>query len=82
MKYAEITPIHKKDDKTDKENYRPISTLPNLRKIYERLMYNQIYPYFHTKRSKFQSGFWKGFKGFNPQHSLFKEIKNLIYSRK
>ena len=38
MKYAEVTPIHKKDDKTDKENYRPKSKksiLPNLSKVYE-----------------------------------------------
>ena len=53
MKYAEVTPIHKKHDKTDKENYRPISMLPNLSKGYERLMYNQIYPYFQTISSKF-----------------------------
>ena len=53
MKYAEVTPIHKKHDKTGKENYRPISMLPNLSKGYERLMYNQIYPYFQTISSKF-----------------------------
>ena len=53
MKYAEVTPIHKKDDKTDKENYRPISIRPNLGKLYERLMYNQIYTYFQTIFSKF-----------------------------
>ena len=46
IKYAEVTPIHKNDDKTDKENYRPISILFNLSKVYERLMYNQIYPCF------------------------------------
>ena len=40
MKYAEVTPIHKKDDKTDKENYGPISILPNLSNVPERLMYN------------------------------------------
>ena len=44
MKYADILPIHKKDDKTDKENCRPISVLPNISAVYERLMYNQIYP--------------------------------------
>ena len=38
MKYSEIIPIYKKDDKTDKENYRPIGILPNLSKVYERLM--------------------------------------------
>ena len=48
MKYADVIPIHKKDVKTDKENYRPISILPNLSKVYERVMYNQIYPYFDT----------------------------------
>ena len=52
MKYAEVTPIHKMDDKTDKENYYPISILPNLSKVYERLMYSQIYPYFETIFSK------------------------------
>ena len=48
MKYADVTPIHKKDDKTHKTNYRPISILPNLSKVYERLMYSQIYPYFDS----------------------------------
>ena len=33
MKYAEVAPIHKKDDKTDKENYRPITILPILSKV-------------------------------------------------
>ena len=60
-----VTPIHKKDDKTDKTNYCPISILPNLSKVYERLMYNQISPYFDSVFSKFQCGFWKG---FNAQH--------------
>ena len=72
MKYAEVTPIHKKDDKTDKENYRPISILPNLSKVYERLMYNQIYPYFQTIFSKFQCGFRKG---FNTQHCLLAMVE-------
>ena len=67
IKYTDVIPIHKKDDKTDKENYRPISIFPNLSKVYERLMYNQIYPYFDTLLSKFQCGFRKG---FNAQHCL------------
>ena len=67
MKYAEVTPTHKKDNKTDKENYRPISILPDLSKVHERLMYNQIYPYFHTIFSKFQCGFRKS---FNAQYCL------------
>ena len=72
MKYADVIPTHKKDDKTDKENYRPISILPNLSKVYERLMYNQIYPYFDTLFSNFQCGFRKG---FNAQHCLLAMIE-------
>ena len=44
LKYANVKPVFKKDDKTDKENYRPISILPTLSKVYERLIYNQMYP--------------------------------------
>ena len=65
MKYANIIPIHKKNDKTDKENYPPISILSNYSKVYERLMYSQIYPYFDTLFSKFQCD---SRKGFNAQH--------------
>ena len=43
MKYADVTPIHKKDDKINKTNYRTISILPNLSKFYERLMYNKYF---------------------------------------
>ena len=35
MKYAGVIPIHEKDHKTDKDNYRPISILPNPSKDYE-----------------------------------------------
>ena len=42
LNYADVMPVFKKDDKSDKSNYRPISILPNLSKIYERIMQNQI----------------------------------------
>ena len=45
MKNADVTPIYQKVDKTDKTNYFPISILPNLSKVYEGLMSNQIFPY-------------------------------------
>ena len=35
LKYADVTPIFKKDDKSDKSNYQSISILPNLSKVYE-----------------------------------------------
>ena len=72
MKYADVTPIHKKDDDTDKKNCRPISILPNLSKVYGRLMCNQISPYFDSVFSRFQCGFRQG---FNEQHCLLTMVE-------
>ena len=33
-----------------KKNYRPVSILSNFSKIYEKLMYNQLYDYFENMR--------------------------------
>ena len=63
----------KKIKKTDIENYRPISILPTLSKVYERLIYNLMYPYSDKHFSKFQYDFRKG---FNAQHCLITVIKN------
>ena len=53
LKYVDITPIFKKDDKTDKTNHRPIRIPPNLSKIYEQFMQNQLYPYLNQILSKY-----------------------------
>ena len=44
LKYVDVKSIFRKDDETDQENYRPISVLPTLSKVCERLMYKQMYP--------------------------------------
>ena len=67
LKNAIITPVHKKGAKSSKDNYRPVSILLNLSKIYERLLFKQISEYFETILSKFQCGFRKG---FSAQHCL------------
>ena len=64
LEYADVRPTYKKDNKTDKTNYRPISILPNISKVYERLMHNQLYPYFDNVYSKIQSVFRKGYTRF------------------
>ena len=46
MKKAIIKPIHKKDDKNDISNYRPISILTVISKIFERAALNQLLKYF------------------------------------
>ena len=45
-KKANVVPIHKRDDKQNVENYRPVSLLPTLGKILEHLIYNQMYSLF------------------------------------
>ena len=42
LKIADVSPIFKKGNYNDKTNYRPVSILPSLSKVYERLIYNQI----------------------------------------
>ena len=46
FKQAEVRPLYKKDGRTDKSNFRPISILSNVSKIYERSFFNQLYDYF------------------------------------
>ena len=46
FKKAIFHPTHKKDCKTEKSNYGPISILPNLSKIHERFLHDQMYTYF------------------------------------
>ena len=67
MKNTSIPPVYKKDTKTSKGNYRSVSILPNVSKIYEQLMFKQISEFFEPILSKFQGGFRKG---FSAQHCL------------
>ena len=57
LKYADVIPVHKKEIKSDKVNYRPVSILPNLSKIYEKLKYQQLYEHFNPILSPKQCGF-------------------------
>ena len=79
LKHAVVIPVHKKGIESDKINYRPVSILPNLSKIYEKLMYQQLYELFNSIPSPKQCGFRKG---YSVQHCLmvmlekFKELRD------
>ena len=46
LKHADVTPLHKKCNKSLKENYRPVSILPILSKVVERSIFKQISSFF------------------------------------
>ncbi len=53
-------PVYKKDDPLDKKNYRPVSVLPCLSKLFERVLLEQVNVFFEIMSSKYLSGFRKG----------------------
>ena len=53
LKLANITPVHKKDNKTSKNRYRPVNILSNISKTYGRFIFKQMSKYFEPFLSKF-----------------------------
>ena len=49
LKKAEVMPVYKKDNINNKQNYRPESTLSNLSKVFEKLIFSQINTYMSDK---------------------------------
>ena len=60
LELANITPVYKKCSKNSKENYRPVSILPNISKIHERCFLKPISNTFENIFSKFLCGFKQG----------------------
>ena len=61
LKLADVKPVHKKGDTTYTGNFRPISLLPTLSKIFERIIYDQLNAHFEGIFSPLLCGFRKGY---------------------
>ena len=72
LKCADLTPVHKADDTTDKKNYRNISLLPVVSKIFEKLIHTQTSTYVETFLSPFLCGYRKG---YSAQHALLSMLE-------
>ena len=72
LKIAKVIPIYKKLDKTQIQNYRPISLLPSFSKIFEKIAYNQLYNYFLSNNLLCKSQY-----GFRKKHSTDHAILEL-----
>ena len=78
LKTAQVCPIYKKSDKTKCVNYRPISLLSNLSKIFERVMYNRLESYLERNSILYnhQFGFRKSYSTEHALMSITEQIKS------
>ena len=60
LKLADVTPIHKKEERTLLKNYRPVSLIPTVSTLFERYMYNQITLYINEYLSPYLFGYRTG----------------------
>ena len=72
LKFANIVPAHKKDEATDKQNFRPVSVLPLLSKFFEKVIYDQLSQYLDKYLNSLLCGFRKAHCS---QHALFKLLQ-------
>ena len=75
-KMANVAPARKRDDKQNVKNYRPVSLLPIFKKIFERLIYNEMYSFFTENDliSSNLSGFKQGDSCINRLLSITHDI--------
>ena len=85
-KEATVCPIHKKNDKTYCGNYRPISLLSNISKLFQRIMYVRIENFLKSSDIlyKYQFGFRKQYSTNHALLSIVEQIRtsldNKMYS--
>ena len=67
-----VTPIFKKDNRHNKQNFRPISVLNTFSKVFEIYLFDQLSTYFEPILSQFVSAYRKH---FSTQHVLLRLIE-------
>ena len=78
LKSAMVCPIYKKGDKKSCANYRPISLLSNISKIFERIMYNRLENFLseHDIIYDLQFGFRKKYSTNHALLSIVEKIRS------
>ena len=59
LKLSEVIPVYKKLDPLQKENYRPVNLLPQVSKVFERIIQKQKTNYMTDKLAHSITGFRK-----------------------
>ena len=73
LKSALVCPIFKKNDKTKCANYRPISLLSNIGKIFERIMYTRLESFLDINDIMYNLQF-----GFRKKHSTNHALLSIV----
>ena len=73
LKLAKVIPVYKSKDKQLLNNYRPISLLPAVSKIIEKLVHKRLYCFLSS-----QSVFYTSQYGFRPCHSTAHAVNEFI----
>ena len=50
LKVGKVTPEYKSDDRDNLNNYPPISVLPTVPRVFENILYGQVYDYFTVNK--------------------------------
>ena len=72
MKLADVIPVFKNNERSIKENYRPVTILLIFSKTFEKILHDQILAYFVNILSQNQCDFGKG---YSSQHCLIALIE-------
>ena len=75
LKTSKVIPIFKSGDKTDLNNYRPISLVPIIAKVFEKLLYDRVESFIekHNILSTTQYGFRSN---FSPEHTVLDVVSS------
>ena len=81
-KVANVPPIFKKDSRTQKANYRPVSILNVFSKIFERWINDKMEPYINETLSIFISAYRKHYSSSHVLLRLIEEWKRNLDNKK
>lgn len=73
LKYANIIPIYKNDDEENPGNYRPISLLSNINRIFEKLTFNRLKTFIDMNNILHSSQY-----GFREKHSTQHALLDIV----
>jgi len=72
-KLAKVIPIFKSKVKSIMSNYRPISLLPSLSKVLEKIVHHRLYKYCNMHDILYNNQY-----GFRPKHSTINAVTNFV----